>query len=56
MSAMSATAVSEVTLAGALGEVGGVNQNTANSGAMYVISQLLPSISIIGIANSLGSN
>jgi polysaccharide export outer membrane protein len=95
----------ELTLAGALGEVGGVNQLSANSGAIYVIrgtdkdqpriyhldaryatglllaerfdlqaqdvvfvdtaaisqwnrviSQLLPSISIIGIADGLGSN
>ena len=95
----------ELSLAGALGEVGGVNQVSANSGAIYiirgtdkdkpeifhldaryasglilgerfkmqaqdvvfvdaagisqwnrVISQLLPSISIIGIADGLGTN
>jgi len=95
----------ELTLAGALGEVGGVNQLSANSGAIYVIrgtdkdqpriyhldaryatglllaerfdlqaqdivfvdaagiskwnrviSQLLPSISVIGIADGLGTN
>ena len=95
----------ELSLAGALGEVGGVNQLSANSGAIYVvrgtdkdkpeifhldaryasgmilgerfkmqaqdvifvdaanisqwnrvISQLLPSISIIGIADGLGTN
>ena len=95
----------ELTLAGALGEVGGVNQLSADSGAIYVIrgsdkdqpqifhldaryatglllaerfdlqaqdvvfvdaagisqwnrviSQLLPSISVIGIADGLGTN
>jgi polysaccharide export outer membrane protein len=95
----------ELTLAGALGEVGGVNQLSANSGAIYVvrgtdkdkpeifhldaryatglllaerfnmqaqdvvfvdaaaisqwnrvISQLLPSISVIGIADGLATN
>jgi polysaccharide export outer membrane protein len=95
----------ELSLAGALGEVGGVSQNSANSGAIYVvrgadkekpeifhldaryasgmilgerfrvqaqdvifvdaaaisqwnrvISQLLPSISVIGIADRLGTN
>ena len=95
----------ELTLAAALGEAGGVNQQSANSGAIYVIrgtdkdrpsiyhldaryatgmllaerfdleaqdvifvdaagisqwnrviSQLLPSISVIGIADSLGTN
>ncbi len=95
----------QLTLASALGEVGGVNQLSANSGAIYVvrgtdkdkpqifhldaryasglllaerfdlqaqdvvfvdtagisnwnrvISQLLPSISVIGIADGLGSN
>jgi len=94
-----------LTLAAALGEVGGVNQNSANSGAIYVvrgtdkdkpeifhldaryasglllaerfdmqaqdvvfvdsagisqwnrvISQLLPSISVIGIADGIGTN
>ncbi len=94
-----------LSLAGALGEVGGVNQNSADSGAIYVvrgsnkdrpeifhldaryatglllaerfelgaqdvvfvdsagvsqwnrvITQLLPSISLIGLANSLGTN
>ena len=94
-----------LSLAGALGEVGGVNQNSADSGAIYVvrgsnkdrpeifhldaryatglllaerfelgaqdvifvdsagvsqwnrvITQLLPSISVLGIANSLGTN
>ena len=94
-----------LTLSAALGEVGGVNQNTADSGNIYVIrgsdaampeifhldsryasglllaerfdmraqdvifvdtagvsewnrviSQLLPSVSVIGLANSLGSN
>ena len=96
---------SELSLAGALGEVGGVNQISADSGAMYVIrgadkdqpqifhldasfasglllaerfdlqaqdvvfvdtagisqwnrviSQLLPSISLIGVADRLGTN
>lgn len=95
----------QLSLAGALGEVGGVNQTSANSGAIYVIrgtdkesprifhldaryasglllaerfdmqaqdvvfvdaagiskwnrviSQLLPSISIIGIADNIGTN
>lgn len=95
----------QLTLAGALGEVGGVNQQSADSGSIYVvrgtdkdkpeifhldaryatgmllaerfemkaqdvifvdaagisqwnrvISQLLPTISIIGIGNSIGSN
>jgi polysaccharide export outer membrane protein len=95
----------QLSLAAAIGEAGGVNQNSADSGGIYVvrnadkdqpeifhldaryatglllaerfamqaqdvvyvdtagvsqwnrvISQLLPSISVIGIANSLGSN
>jgi polysaccharide export outer membrane protein len=94
-----------LTLAAAIGEVGGVNQNTADSGGIYVvrgtnkdkpeifhldaryatgmllaerfdmqaqdvifvdtagvsqwnrvITQLLPSVSVIGLANSIGSN